>query len=252
MTRTITLLWAEDDPIIRAIIDSTLGSQPGIDLRLYDSGEALISAARDCRADLVALDVIMPQMDGPEVLSSLRQMDATRSVPIAFVTAESDPRKMQELLDLGAVGIINKPIDIRTLPGRIRDFSEKASYANIARTIPRGRRDDVDLTQIRGQYVTSVLERAEIIRRDSMHLFANVDGVAALASIRLQAHTIAGSAKTFGYAAIGDAARDLEFVAIAMASSHLLNAADQPQLVEKLSRLFERIRELQQQTVTPS
>jgi CheY-like chemotaxis protein len=70
--------------------------------------------------DLVLLDVMMPEMDGYEVLRRMRDDLRTRDVPVIFVTAMADAADEQKGLALGAVDYITKPISPATTLARVR------------------------------------------------------------------------------------------------------------------------------------
>ena len=68
------------------------------------SGEkALVIAQSDAPPDLLLLDIMMPGMDGYEVCRRLKANEATRHIPVIFLTARSDPDDEREGLALGAV-----------------------------------------------------------------------------------------------------------------------------------------------------
>lgn len=90
-------------------------------VRAANSGaRALQVAASDPMPDLILLDVMMPGMDGYDVLRRLRAQESTRHIPVIFVTA-MDASEDEELgLELGAVDYITKPIKPAVLLARVR------------------------------------------------------------------------------------------------------------------------------------
>jgi len=101
----------------------TLGEllRPEYRVRLASSGEdALRIAGSDPRPDLILLDVMMPVMDGYEVLRRLRADEATRAIPVVFVTALHDDDSEQRGFELGAADFIHKPIRAAVALSRIR------------------------------------------------------------------------------------------------------------------------------------
>lgn len=245
MTKKMQLLWAEDEEIIRTIIELAFENQPDFALQLHASGEELAVAAQTTPADVVVLDVVMPKMDGPAVLQALGEMPHTRSIPVIFATGESDAGRIRKLLDLGAIGIISKPINTVTLPGQIRDILAQADTAcDTSAIVSADQEHASELAQLQKQYLESIMERVEDIRKSSVQFFSRVDRTQALTAIRYQAHTMAGSAKTFGYAAIGDAARELEHAIMAMLPLSDEQHTDQSLFLEKLARFFGQVKEL--------
>jgi len=70
--------------------------------------------------DLILLDVMMPGMDGPTTLKSLRGHDEFAAIPVLFMTAKVQSDEVEEYLALGAVGVIHKPFDPMALSDEIR------------------------------------------------------------------------------------------------------------------------------------
>jgi putative two-component system response regulator len=109
MKSTPTLLVVDDQPENLAILSDLL--EPHYRVRAATSGQrALQIAASDPRPDLILLDVMMPEMDGYEVLTALRRDPAARDIPVIFVTARDTALDEEYGLELGAADYITKPI----------------------------------------------------------------------------------------------------------------------------------------------
>ena len=91
--------------------------------------EALGIVASQTPPDLVLLDIMMPDMDGYEVLRRLRQRPATAAIPVIFLTALSTIEEEQLGLDLGAVDYITKPISPPVLMARVQSHLERSRNA---------------------------------------------------------------------------------------------------------------------------
>jgi diguanylate cyclase (GGDEF)-like protein len=80
--------------------------------KIYASRDGIdaIETARAVLPDLILLDIVMPEINGFEVLSRLKNMDETRDVPVIFVTGQSTPEDEERGLLLGAADYINKPL----------------------------------------------------------------------------------------------------------------------------------------------
>jgi PAS domain S-box-containing protein len=81
---------------------------------------ALGIAAAHPRPDLILLDVMMPEMDGYEVIQRLRANPVTRDIPVIFVTARVNDEDEQHGLSLGAADYITKPLRAAILLARVR------------------------------------------------------------------------------------------------------------------------------------
>ncbi|MCK9381783.1 MAG: two-component system response regulator [Sulfuritalea sp.] len=98
----------DDDTGNLAVLGSLL--QPHHDVRAAPSGErALAIAAGEPKPDLILLDVMMPGMDGYDVLVRLRDDPATSDIPVIFVTGLDSTEDEEKGLELGAVDYITKP-----------------------------------------------------------------------------------------------------------------------------------------------
>jgi putative two-component system response regulator len=114
-----TILIVDDSPENLGILFELL--RPDFRVRGASSGkEALRVATSDPRPDLVLLDVMMPGMDGYEVLDHLRAEPATRDIPVVFVTAMGHAEDEMRGLDLGAVDYITKPLRPSVVLARVR------------------------------------------------------------------------------------------------------------------------------------
>lgn len=119
---TSRILYVDDDADIREIADMALGLDPSFDVRLAASGRDGISAARDWRPDLILLDVMMPELDGPGVLEILRQDPGTSHIPIVFITARTQAQEVAKLQEMGAHAVLAKPFDPMTLAEQVKVF----------------------------------------------------------------------------------------------------------------------------------
>lgn len=116
------ILYVDDDNDIREIAEMALELDPDLTVRLCSSGAEAVSVVTDWSPDLVLLDVMMPEMDGPETLARLRAEGLGSAVPIVFITARSQHKEVERLKMLGAAGVIAKPFDPMTLATQVRDF----------------------------------------------------------------------------------------------------------------------------------
>ena len=118
------VMCVEDDPDIRMIIEFSLVSLGGYEVYLCSGGLSALAQAPSFLPDLVLLDVMMPDLSGPETLAALRLQPKMKGVPVVFVTAKVMPNEVEALLQYGATGVIVKPFDPVTLPQDIRIFWE--------------------------------------------------------------------------------------------------------------------------------
>lgn len=115
------LLLVEDDASIRLVARLSL-KRAGFDVTVATNGiEALARAAED-RPDVILLDWMMPEMDGPAVCARLKADAATRDIPVIFLTARTQQDEVEQGLKLGALGYITKPFDALALGVRVHEL----------------------------------------------------------------------------------------------------------------------------------
>lgn len=119
MTR---ILYVDDEPDIREIALLALSLDPGFEVKAAASGAEALAVIGTWMPDLVLLDVMMPEMDGPSTLARLRESPETLRLPVVFITARAQPQEMQTFATLDARGVIAKPFDPMTLAQQVRGF----------------------------------------------------------------------------------------------------------------------------------
>jgi putative two-component system response regulator len=129
-----TILIVDDVPDNLAVLGELL-RQSGYQVKVANSGRAALRfAAQLPRPDLILLDVMMPEMDGYQVLLALRDNPVTRDIPVMFLTALDASHDEQRGLDMGAADYISKPIRPSVVLARVRTQLE----AKQARDLLRG------------------------------------------------------------------------------------------------------------------
>ncbi len=108
MTRTLVLVEDEDD--IREIAQMALELH-GFEVVAASGGVEGVETVRRVRPDAVLLDVMMPEQDGPATLAALQADPSTAGIPVLFLTAKTQAREVEQLLGLGAAGVLRKPFD---------------------------------------------------------------------------------------------------------------------------------------------
>jgi len=109
----------EDDANIRELIEYTLQST-GFEVKSFENGKTFFAALKKESADIVLLDIMLPDMDGMEILKKLRTSDDTKNIAVILLTAKSERMDKIRGLDSGADDYITKPFDILELISRIK------------------------------------------------------------------------------------------------------------------------------------
>ncbi len=120
MTLPRRVLIVDDEEDIREVAQLGLETFAGWDVRTAGSGRDALAQAALEPPDVVLLDVMMPELDGPSTLAALREQPATRDVPVVFLTAKVQPSERRRLEGLAA-GVIAKPFDPMGLAAEVAD-----------------------------------------------------------------------------------------------------------------------------------
>jgi DNA-binding response OmpR family regulator len=112
------ILIAEDSSTIRAIVEHKL-SHHGFEVHSAKDGEEAWQKIQELKPDLVLLDVIMPAMDGFQVLSKMKKEASLGKIPIIFLTSKGMEADMVKGFELGAVDYIVKPFSPDVLLARV-------------------------------------------------------------------------------------------------------------------------------------
>lgn len=116
------ILLVEDEEDIRAVAEVALETVGGYTLKACASGQDALAAIASFAPQLVILDVMMPDMDGPETLKKIRSLAGYRDTPAIFMTAKVQTDEIASYLAEGAVDVIPKPFDPMTLADRVQEI----------------------------------------------------------------------------------------------------------------------------------
>lgn len=119
------ILVVDDDPLMRRIVTQSL-DRTAYELTEAESGASGIQAALDEHPDLILLDVMMPEMDGFEVIRRLRSHPITQGIPIILLTALGEMSEKVYGMQLGADDYITKPFDPRELRARVHTHLKRS------------------------------------------------------------------------------------------------------------------------------
>ncbi len=167
MTR---ILVVDDDPAVTSVLRRGL-SYEGYTVTVAADGPAGLAAAREAPPDLVVLDIMMPGLNGLEVLRRLRAADAT--LPVLMLTARDTPAEQVQGLETGADDYMVKPFSFEVLLAHIRALLRRREaeqpqvlrYADLAlepsrHAVFRGERS-VTLTSLEFKLLHEFLRHAE-------------------------------------------------------------------------------------------
>lgn len=122
MTVTATdknrVLIVDDEPGNIKILSSVLAGDYA--LSVATGGAQALQIAEVQAPDIVLLDMVMPEMDGIQVCEALKANEATKNIPVIFVTSMSDSVNEERGLEAGAVDYISKPISPPIVKARVK------------------------------------------------------------------------------------------------------------------------------------
>jgi len=110
-----TILLADDDLTLREMYSERLKAE-GFTVEMAKDGEEALQKATELHPSVVLLDVMMPKMNGLDVLKKLREQDDTKNIPIIVLTALIQDREKMESITRGADDYIVKS---ETMPGDV-------------------------------------------------------------------------------------------------------------------------------------
>ena len=167
------VLVADDEPRITKLVSIALGEE-GFRVVTANSGEEALQKAEEVRPDIILLDIVMPDLDGIEVMRQLRER---RPVAVILLTAKGSTADKAKGLDLGADDYIAKPFHPDELAARVRAVLRRSSGAQPGAGILKF--DDVEI-DLERRLVTRDGEMVQLSRTEWLllqHLASNAGKV---------------------------------------------------------------------------
>jgi DNA-binding response OmpR family regulator len=127
------VLVIDDEAPIRLLCRVNLEAER-IDVLEAEDGPRGLELAKSEQPDVILLDVMMPGLDGWEVLQRLLEDDKTREIPIVFLTARAELRDRARGLELGGVDYVTKPFNPTELAPLVQGLIER---------VKRGEREEI-------------------------------------------------------------------------------------------------------------
>ena len=117
------VLIVDDTPANIDVLAEALGDN--YDISFATDGREALEAVAEEMPDLILLDIMMPEMDGYEVIKRLKSDPATSGIKVIFLTGMSDDAEMKKGLELGAVDYQTKPFDPEQVKTKVRQHLMK-------------------------------------------------------------------------------------------------------------------------------
>jgi two-component system OmpR family response regulator len=124
------ILYVEDDPDIRSIAEIALQDIGGFTVSMCGSGREAMDVAAEFGAQLILMDVMMPDMDGPTTLLELRKLPECAETPVIFLTAKTLRHEIDNYDTLGAIATISKPFNPMKLAEQVRQIWSDQNFTS--------------------------------------------------------------------------------------------------------------------------
>nr|MBA3615952.1 response regulator transcription factor [Rubrobacteraceae bacterium] len=128
---TRKILLVDDEPSLQKMLTHAL-EREGFQVQVAGDGEAALEAFKAFEPHLIVLDIMLPKLDGTEVIRRIRSQS---DVPVIMLTARDDEIDRVVGLELGADDYVTKPFAVRELVARVRAIMRRAA-------VPAGQRPD--------------------------------------------------------------------------------------------------------------
>ncbi len=149
-TQTKTILYIEDDPASRLLVERTL-KYAGYNVLVAENGLQGVDIARSEALDMVLTDINLPDISGREVTTMLRSDNRFKNLPIVALTAQALDEQRELTHAAGITGYLTKPIDVEALPDQVEHYL-------------KGAKDQIDaerMTAAQQRYTQEVVTRLE-------------------------------------------------------------------------------------------
>ena len=122
MTDTLGHILAVDDNRMNRLKLVRMLGKEGYDVEQAEGGREALTMLRSNVFDLVLLDILMPEVDGFQVLREMKDDAALRDIPVSGWSAVEERNSVYQCLELGAVDYLSKPVDAELLIARVSRY----------------------------------------------------------------------------------------------------------------------------------
>jgi len=192
------VLVAEDNADSRSLVTRYL-TRMGVEVIAVEDGREAVSTAMRESINLVLMDQHMPEMNGPEAITLLRQTGFRR--PILAFTASDEAQEIAVMMKAGCNGVVEKPIKLNQLYQEVSKHLQPCSGAKTASHIDNPW-DDPDIKPIVQQFVIGIPKRIATMKKS----LSESDW----SSLCSQAHQVKGTAGSLGFPDLTTRAKNLE------------------------------------------
>lgn len=124
--KSMTILIVEDEDILSKVLRDKF-EEANFKVVIAEDGAVVLDMARKIKPDAILLDILLPKIDGLEVLSRLKSDDELKTIPVMVMTNLNDDDKLKKALGLGAVDyMIKTQHPVNEIVERIKEYVLKA------------------------------------------------------------------------------------------------------------------------------
>ena len=124
----------EDDTSILKLIEYSLRSK-GYQVHCFENGKDFFDKLSEKKPDIVLLDIMLPDIDGTEILTKIKEKEDTKNIWVMMITAKTSEYDIISALDGGADDYIKKPFSVMELLSRVGAIARRASTSEKDRNI---------------------------------------------------------------------------------------------------------------------
>ncbi len=126
------ILFVDDEPFVLEALGRLLREfRDQWEIHFAEDGLDALKKVAEIQPDMIISDVRMPEMSGLELLEKLQEDEKTRNIPVVILTGDHERTLKRRALDLGAVDLLNKPINKEDLVSRIKNVLRIKKYQDI-------------------------------------------------------------------------------------------------------------------------
>lgn len=189
------ILYAEDEPDVQTVVELTIESMSDYSLKVCSNGKELLNCVEEYNPDLILLDVMMPEMDGPTTFEHLKKGEKTKDIPIIFMTAKAQTHEVEMFKNSGAIGIITNLLTRWNSVRKLKEFGK---------TIAMSENLQDKLKILAKAYINKLenhaVELSELAEQNNF----DID------KIYSTIHTIVGTSGMYGFSRISELSTSLE------------------------------------------
>jgi two-component system OmpR family response regulator len=207
-----SVLYVDDEPDIRSIVQIALGLSGELTVHVGDSGAQALELTRELQPDVVLLDVMMPGLDGPATFGRMRADPLLAHIPVVFITAKAMPKEVAKLRGMGAIGVIAKPFDPMLLGKQLLCLWQDRALEDVPSDVrPEETNLLLHVTKLGERFLERSRDEAVVLRALSEH--AHEGNPVVIEEIERMAHKIHGSGSMFGFLAVSACAAEIQHIA---------------------------------------